>query len=340
MQTLNTIAMMIAVTIGFVALVGIADRCYRARSPYAKQRVKKQIRSADGDELLLTIAKGSSVDDAVRTTFDRLNAKAAESVRADTVKRYADAMDRTIHTAKATYPTYNMSTYERMRDRAYGKYNAITLDAITHTMQKSASVYHAQSSGVRSISSSSAERERRLVTASLRYDILKRDQFRCCICGRSAQQDGVTLHVDHIVPVSKGGKSTPENLRTLCASCNIGKSDKLESPTCAHDSTRGATPDTASAARRVNAEPDRAASNTSINAEALFADYASIDELLRYLDRMRIPYINKTASGGCLWIQSAPSSDRTLSCVTVGGKPLQKAAKTKTFGGCPGWFVS
>lgn len=61
----------------------------------------------------------------------------------------------------------------------------------------------------------------------MRYDILRRDGFRCQICGAS-QKDGVTLHVDHIVPVSKGGRSVPSNLRTLCERCNKGKSNKYD----------------------------------------------------------------------------------------------------------------
>lgn len=69
--------------------------------------------------------------------------------------------------------------------------------------------------------------ERTKMTDSLRYDIMKRDGFRCQICGASAA-DGVKLHIDHIIPVSKGGKTDPSNLRTLCSRCNIGKRDKLE----------------------------------------------------------------------------------------------------------------
>lgn len=73
----------------------------------------------------------------------------------------------------------------------------------------------------------SKEFQRKLMSDSLRYDILKRDGFRCVICGRSAD-DGIKLHVDHILPVSKGGKTVPNNLRTLCDSCNLGKSDKYD----------------------------------------------------------------------------------------------------------------
>lgn len=68
--------------------------------------------------------------------------------------------------------------------------------------------------------------ERAKMTHSLRYDILTRDNYRCQICGSTAQ-DGVKLHVDHIIPVSKGGKTEPSNLRTLCDRCNLGKSDKM-----------------------------------------------------------------------------------------------------------------
>lgn len=65
------------------------------------------------------------------------------------------------------------------------------------------------------------------MTPKLRYSILKRDGFRCQICGRG-EKDGVKLHVDHIIPVSKGGKTVPKNLRTLCEDCNLGKGDELE----------------------------------------------------------------------------------------------------------------
>ena len=69
--------------------------------------------------------------------------------------------------------------------------------------------------------------QRGIMTDSLRYDIMKRDGFRCTICGAAAS-DGVKLHVDHIIPISKGGKTIPSNLRTLCERCNLGKRDKYD----------------------------------------------------------------------------------------------------------------
>lgn len=61
-------------------------------------------------------------------------------------------------------------------------------------------------------------------------DVLSRDGFRCKACGADAGADAgadplVRLDVDHIDPVSNGGKTVPMNLRTLCSRCNNGKGD-------------------------------------------------------------------------------------------------------------------
>ena len=39
--------------------------------------------------------------------------------------------------------------------------------------------------------------------------------------------DEVGLEIDHIIPVSKGGKTTPDNLQVLCSKCNRRKSNKI-----------------------------------------------------------------------------------------------------------------
>ncbi|MCC5890854.1 MAG: HNH endonuclease [Alkalibacterium sp.] len=72
-----------------------------------------------------------------------------------------------------------------------------------------------------------ATQERNKMTPSLRYEIMKRDNFRCQLCGEVAS-DHLSLHVDHIFPVSKGGKTEESNLRTLCEKCNIGKGAKFD----------------------------------------------------------------------------------------------------------------
>ena len=68
--------------------------------------------------------------------------------------------------------------------------------------------------------------ERNKVTAAVRARILTRDGSRCRMCGISPNE-GAILHIDHIVPVSKGGLSGEANLQTLCESCNLGKSNHM-----------------------------------------------------------------------------------------------------------------
>ena len=66
----------------------------------------------------------------------------------------------------------------------------------------------------------------RNVNLRLRYEVFCRDNFKCCICGNSPAKDPATkLHVDHIMPWSKGGETVMENLQTLCSKCNLGKSN-------------------------------------------------------------------------------------------------------------------
>jgi 5-methylcytosine-specific restriction endonuclease McrA len=54
-----------------------------------------------------------------------------------------------------------------------------------------------------------------------REQIKKRDGYRCRSCPSTDD-----LCIDHIIPVKHGGKHTPDNLQTLCRSCNSKKGTK------------------------------------------------------------------------------------------------------------------
>jgi hypothetical protein len=64
---------------------------------------------------------------------------------------------------------------------------------------------------------------RKAISKKIRFEIFKRDSFKCQYCGASAPE--TVLHIDHIKPVSKGGTNTITNLVTACAACNSGKSN-------------------------------------------------------------------------------------------------------------------
>ena len=66
--------------------------------------------------------------------------------------------------------------------------------------------------------------ERGKVTNQVRFEIYRRDGNRCRKCGRHTND----LEIDHIIPISKGGKSTMNNLQTLCHQCNVEKGSNIE----------------------------------------------------------------------------------------------------------------
>jgi hypothetical protein len=66
---------------------------------------------------------------------------------------------------------------------------------------------------------------RKPISKKTRFEVFKRDSFTCQYCGRTPP--AVVLELDHIQPVSKGGKNDIDNLLTACMDCNRGKADGL-----------------------------------------------------------------------------------------------------------------
>lgn len=54
--------------------------------------------------------------------------------------------------------------------------------------------------------------------------LFKTQKGKCWWCGKKL---GKTYHIDHRIPLSRGGSNNPENLCLTCPKCNLSKSDKL-----------------------------------------------------------------------------------------------------------------
>ena len=59
------------------------------------------------------------------------------------------------------------------------------------------------------------------ISGSTRYNVLQRAKYRCELCG--AHESQIALHVDHIIPRSKGGPDDLSNFQALCQTCNANK---------------------------------------------------------------------------------------------------------------------
>lgn len=74
------------------------------------------------------------------------------------------------------------------------------------------------------------QHERQKLTSTLREKIKQRDHHTCQLCGKQ-MLDNVGIHIDHIIPISKGGQTVENNLQVLCSVCNLKKSNKTTNTT-------------------------------------------------------------------------------------------------------------
>jgi hypothetical protein len=116
---------------------------------------------------------------------------------------------------------FSLATYEKR----FGSWNK-TLLAFEKYLQRSDQNLAKEPKDSRTKDRKSNRRTSRKINWRIRAQVLIRDNCICKMCGASpAKNPDVELHVDHIKAWSNGGETVIENLRTLCAKCNIGKSD-------------------------------------------------------------------------------------------------------------------
>lgn len=110
---------------------------------------------------------------------------------------------------------FSVGTYEQ---RFGSWYNA--LDAFVIYMSEEESVVKPN---VRINKDGIKHRTKREPSARLKVQVLMRDGNRCRLCGVECNDGLHNIHFDHIIPWSKGGETTLDNLQVLCSDCNLAK---------------------------------------------------------------------------------------------------------------------
>jgi len=121
----------------------------------------------------------------------------------------------------AGHSKFSLGTYEKR----FGSWNK-ALESFIEFIDKGEVTPASDNKTSEAIKKQNTRSTPRKINWRLRALILIRDNCICKMCGASPSKNpDVLLHVDHIIPCSKGGETLEENLRTLCSQCNIGKSD-------------------------------------------------------------------------------------------------------------------
>lgn len=135
---------------------------------------------------------------------------------------------------------------------------------------------------------------RKPIDDKLRYAVLQRDNSTCQRCGASlANTPGVKLHVDHKTPVNMGGKTTIDNLWTLCSKCNGGKNSFFDD---SEADLIKAISKLSSARKRLKAyfkaNPKCVISTTKLSMIARSRDWERALRFIRSEENMNIKYIS------------------------------------------------
>jgi hypothetical protein len=117
---------------------------------------------------------------------------------------------------KEDFSKYKISTYERR----FGSWTDALQEFVKYANNENLSITKTTTV------INNRHKTSRNINQRLRFIVMRRDNFKCVICGKSPANDpSIELHIDHIIPWVKGGETELENLQTLCSKCNFGKSD-------------------------------------------------------------------------------------------------------------------
>ena len=110
---------------------------------------------------------------------------------------------------------YNKDVFNCIKEKHYSECLEFSQFVFSHLDKKKISKFYVE------------KKKRRVpISNKLRFEIFQRDKFTCKYCGRSID-DGITLEIDHVIPIAEGGTDEFKNLVTACKECNNGKSNKI-----------------------------------------------------------------------------------------------------------------
>lgn len=119
----------------------------------------------------------------------------------------------------ATFRRYYIRNLERMKQRRRNYWANLTAE------QKKAYLDRNRHSYLEHDARRRAQKRGSAIGPVDRRSIVERDNSTCYLCGRKLTDR--EIHLDHVIPLARGGSHTADNLKVTCRPCNQRKSDKL-----------------------------------------------------------------------------------------------------------------
>jgi len=187
----------------FLILYDFIDNKMRMSHVYQPLMLKALLESS-GEAKTSNIAKSLLIEDTSQIDY--------YSLRIDTM--VGKVLRRHGLISKASrQPTYTLNGYEELTDSEVGQLIDLCHNKVNHFKEhRGDEVWQHRS------------RNRKAMPGTVRYEVLKRSNYRCELCGINAEDKA--LEVDHIVPKSLGGKDDLTNYQALCFTCNASKGNR------------------------------------------------------------------------------------------------------------------
>lgn len=205
---------------------GLQDRCKACNRAYAEAnkeriRARKRARYAENadEQRARSLAYRAANLDRVRAYDRERTSKRREWKMAYDRARYAANKEQDNERSRL----YRLANHDRLRTAAHTKY-AMNPEAVKRRVRAWIVAHPVEA---RAQSQRRRGRERSAEGTHTAADLqaqYERQRSRCYWCGQTIDSE---YHVDHIVPLSKGGSNWPENLVIACPQCNQSKGDKL-----------------------------------------------------------------------------------------------------------------
>lgn len=205
--------------------IKLKDKLYYEKNKEKILKQKKEYYESNNEKIKLEQEKYRKVNVEKKRQYDKIYRKENAEIMKIKLKKFRQENQERVKEQRKNNP--KIKEYEK-------RYRQEKAEQIKAQQKK----YYQSERGRESIFKKSMKRrsykQKVQFTPMERKEILERDNWTCQCCGIKVHDRSTgdwntpdKAHIDHIVPISKGGSSVPNNLQVLCRTCNTSKRNSI-----------------------------------------------------------------------------------------------------------------